>query len=244
MTKVKKILLCAAIATSLSPTVSAATNAVVSSNVTGLQLWLSTTEMLTYENGGYFTDFKFGGTATDLDEDGFIDAANLTLTGVVGFQANGFPVRLTYDLGSGRYILGAGVTFDSGTVQIDVYSTGEWSPYNSIDATLSNQPFLAAQPGHLLYSGYGYDQTTAGIVSGTLPGLWNGQIGGAGFNGAVHTTYLLGFMAGMFIEGTLSATVLDGSRLYFSPAEVPVPGGAWLFGSALVGLAGWRRRRA
>jgi hypothetical protein len=44
---------------------------------------------------------------------------------------------------------------------------------------------------------------------------------------------LFGNSAGLFLEGSVSA----------APSAVPVPAAAWLFGSALVGLAGIGRKR-
>jgi hypothetical protein len=77
-------------------------------------------------------------------------------------------------------------------------------------------------------------QTTAGLVvddlgNGTLGGLWDGTFFGAGFNSAALTSSLFGASDGIFLEGTVSA--------------VPVPAAAWLFGSALIGLAGIKRKK-
>lgn len=50
-----------------------------------------------------------------------------------------------------------------------------------------------------------------------------------------------GMNLNMVIDNTPSGT-LDGN-LYFSTSEVPIPAAAWLFGSALIGLAGIKRKK-
>lgn len=54
-------------------------------------------------------------------------------------------------------------------------------------------------------------------------------------------SYAAAGTAGMFIDGTFSDVVIDPPEEPVGP-PVPVPAAAWLFGSALIGLAGFKRR--
>lgn len=208
----------------------------VSSNITAVGLYLADSDLMTAEAPGYISGFGFGGTATDADNNGSIDSAALTLTGEQGFTANGLQIRLTYNLSNGNYAAGSGVTFTGGTIQIDVNTpTYGYVPYSTIDASVTNLPFLANQPGH--WSAQYPSQTTAGLLlaPGTtnLPGLWDQVANSATFNNGVSALTLLGQTSGMFLQGTMT----------LAAPEVPVPAAAWLFGSGLIGLAGAARKR-
>jgi len=251
----KRLLLVTAVAASLT-TAAHATTYDVSSNITGVQLYLGTTDIFSYNPGygppSYITGFKLGGTATDANDDGIIDSASLTLTGEAGFTASQ-PLKLIFNLGSGNFVAGSGTTFSSGTVQLDVYAdvnpddeSGypdfQWVPLSTTDASTTNLPFLAGQPGQLTTRDvYGniltQPNTTAGLqlAPGThaLPGLWDGQIGSEGVNSSLTVMNLLGSYAGIFMEGTIT----------LAPQAVPVPASVWLFGSALAGLVGAGRKR-
>lgn len=245
----KKLLLATAIAASAATGAHAATTYDVSSNVTGLQLWLGNLELLTSgDPAGYFTGVQFGGTAYDANDDGIIDSSNVTMVGEAGFTA-GPQIKLTFNLGSGNYVHPVGTTFTSGTVVVDTYVNVnygisetpdfQWVNFSTVDASTTNLPFLVGQPGHLAGGDPAYPNTTAGLLlapgTNALPGLWDGQIPGAGINSAVSSLTLLGNTAGMFLDGTITLTAQ-------APA-VPVPAAAWLFGSAMVGLAGVGRKR-
>jgi len=204
----------------------------VSSNITAVGLYLQDIDLMTSEAPGYITDFKFGGTATDADDNGSIDSSSLTLTGVQGFTVNSLPIRLTYNLSSGGYVAGTGVTFTGGDILIEVLTTEGYTPYGTIDASTTNLPFVANAAGHWadVYPG----QTTAGLLlapgTNPFPGLWD-QIPNSGtFNNGVAALTLLGQSSGMFLQGDITLAV-------------PVPGAAWLFGSAVLGLAGASRKR-
>lgn len=225
----------AALATTLPTDASAATYQ-ATSNITNIQLWLGQIEMMTDEAPGYFNNLQIGGAATDDDEDGYIDRANLTFTGLIGFTINALPVQLVFNLSSGNYTPGSGITFSSGYIQPETLTTSGWVPYGVLDASVTNIGFLANQPGYLV-SAFP-DRTTAGITRNALPGLWDGEIGGAGFNRAASVLTIWGQTIAFYLEGDIEAGALLG------PPEVPIPGAVWLFGSALTGLAGLRRRRA
>jgi hypothetical protein len=253
--KMKKLLLGTAIGIALTTTLSASVNAhpitsSVHSDITDVQLWLGSTNLMTREAPGYFNDLAFSGTVTDQNLDGYIDSANLQLNGVIGFRVNGLDARVNLGLTNGGYVQGSGIMFAGGDMQIDVYTTEGWIPYGVIDVSTTNMNFLAGQPGHMASYYYGEtDQTTAGIVRDTLPGLWDGVIGSASFNRAAGVWSVLGQSIGFYMQGTIEAyAVLDPqpgepSQLHFGPSEVPVPGAVWLFGSALAGLAGAARMR-
>jgi hypothetical protein len=241
----KKLLIATAIAASMVSGAHAATTYDVSSNITGVGLYLGDINMLDaeYEGGpaGYFTNFGFGGTAVDTNDDGVVDSSNLTLTGLVGINANGLNIRLTFGLNSGTYASGSGTTFTGGNILIDIQTTeGGFVNYGEVNAATTNLPFLAGQPGHWSAQAGNESQITTGLLlaPGTtaLPGLWD-QIANSGtFNNAVSALSLLGQDSGMFLAGDLTLTAQ-------STPEVPVPGAAWLFGSAVVGLAGASRKR-
>lgn len=235
----KKLLLATMIGTALATTLPAAAHAatfVVSSDITNMQLWVGQFNLMTEEAPGYFHDLQFGGTATDVDDDGYIDSTNLTFSGLIGFTINALPIQLVVNLSNGNYTQGSGITFSGGYIQPEVLTTSGWVPYGVIDASTTNVDFFANQPGHM--AGDVPGQATAGIVRNALPGLWNGQVGSAGFNRAVGLLTIYGQRTALYLQGNIETGVLLG------PAEIPVPSTAWMFGSALAGLAGWRRRRA
>jgi hypothetical protein len=220
----------------------AATTGGVTSNITSIQLWVGDVELLTHEAPGFFSNLAFGGTAQDLDDDGYIDSANLTFNGLVGFTINGLNIQLDFNLHNGGFVSGSGVTFQGGGIGVSIQTTSGWVPYGAIDASVDNLGFLANQPGHMAWDFP--DQTTAGIVRDTLPGLWDGDADSASFNRAAGSLVLLGQSVGFFMEGSIMAPNLEGvSAMRFGPPEVPVPAGAWLFGTSLLGLAGARRLR-
>jgi hypothetical protein len=230
----KKLLIATAVAASMATGAQAATLYDVSSNISAVGLYLADLDLMTSETPlGYITDFGFGGTALDSDDDGDIDSSALTLTGVQGFTVNALQIRLTYNLGSGSYVQGSGVTFTSGIIQIEALTTSGWQPYGVIDASATNLPFIGGVPGHWAASYPAQTTTGLQLVPGTtaLPGLWDQIAESATFNNGVSALTLLGQTSGFFLEGDITLTA------------VPVPGAAWLFGSAVLGLAGAARKR-
>lgn len=237
----KKSLLGIAVGTALAATLAldahAATYAYVSSDISNVQLWLGDMDAMTAEAQGTFTGLAFGGTAIDLDGDGYVDDANIYFGGLMNFTVNTINVRLTFNLYEGGFAPGSGIAFENGNVLIEVEDGSGWVPYGSIEASTTPIGFLANQPGAFP------DQTTAGIVRDALPGLWDGQPGSEGFNRAAGTFELLGQHVGFFMEGQINAWVMDAPAIAFGPPEVPVPAAVWLFGSALMGLIATSRRR-
>ena len=239
----KKLAIAAAVAASVSAGAQATTYN-ISSDVTGFAMFLGTNNVfnapLTTEPGnGYVSGVEFGGQVIDADDDGQIDAGgNVTFSGVAVFNA-GPDVRLTFSL-SGAYQTGAseGVLMNSGTVLIETNTGSGYTVYNTVDASVDNIAFLSSSnAGHL-------GQPTAGLTldpiapmaGGTvaLPGLWDGMLfGGKGLIGAgVSSVTLFGNSAGIYMEGDVLL------------APVPIPAAAWLFGSALIGLASIGRKRS
>ncbi|MEH6591250.1 MAG: VPLPA-CTERM sorting domain-containing protein [Halioglobus sp.] len=112
-----------------------------------------------------------------------------------------------------------------------------YNPFGApIDACVDNLAFVATIGGGVAVPGL---QNIAGLqlVPGVSdpPGLCDGGFGGTGFHDAVVALTVLGTSVGMFQAGTITLTEV---------AAVPVPAAAWLFGSALLGLAGVKRKRA
>lgn len=213
----------------------AATTYSVTSNITGVQWWLADYELLTGAPGGYFSDVRFSGTATDVDEDGVIDSSQLSMSGELGFVANDYIVKETFTLADGHYVAGVGTTFESGSIINETFQDGEWYAYGSYVADWDHLEMVAGEPGHNVGNSGAGSQITAGLqlAPGTtaLPGLWNGIVGGSGYNNAVTTFTFLGNNIGMYLQGTVTLT------------PVPLPAGIWLFGAGLVGLAGIKRKR-
>jgi hypothetical protein len=229
----KKILLAGMVAAACSGAANAITYE-VSSNITGVQWWLQNIELLTFEPGGHFSNIRFSGTATDVDGDGVIDSSQLSMSGELGFVANGLPLEETFALNDGHYVAGVGTTFTSGYIINDIWDGEGWQTYDSYDAYLENLGMVVGAPGHYIDSPGAGTHTTAGLLlaPGTtaLPGLWDGIVGSGSYNNGITTFWFLGQNIGMFLQGTVTLT------------PVPVPAGIWLFGSGLLGLAGMSRK--
>ncbi len=73
---------------------------------------------------------------------------------------------------------------------------------------------------------------------------YNGVTTNHKLNNGVFNFSTLGYTSGFYITGIGGGTSFRVSGMTVDPKapEVPVPAAAWLFGSALVGLAGMRRR--
>lgn len=217
-----------ALAAAVAATVSAGANAVaVDSNITGMQMTLGTTDLLAAP--GYVTSIAIGGDTV----------TGLTMTGDMTAFTAGTYVYIDMQLTDGirQGVNGAGGTiFTSGYIYISTSTDGgvTINPFDTVDASVTNLPFLAGDNGHIAPAP---TQTTAGLVIddagyGTLPGLWDLVFFGSGFNNAAGKLALFGNASGIFLEGEV-----------FAASAVPVPAAAWLFGSALLGLAGVGRKR-
>lgn len=214
------------LATAVAATLSTGANAVaVSGTVTAAQVTVAATDYMGHPNAS-FTGLAIGGDTV----------TGLTLTGdMIGYGA-GTYIAMSWNLTDGmrQGPNGTGGTiFQGGTLTLTTSTDGgvTYYPFTTIDASVSSIPFLAGQDGHYAPMP---TQTTAGLVVddagyGTLPGIWDLIFFGAGWNNAVGTMNIAGGTIGFFMEGSV--------------APVPVPAAAWLFGSALLGLAGMSRKR-
>ena len=224
----KKIMLAIVLAATAS---TGAHAVIVESNFSNEALWLGASNLLDgstlrFTSATASANFAVGGD-TDL---------GLTFTGVANFNLYAGPVvRLTLDLSDGvrQGVNGAGGTlFTAGTVTSEIYGSTGRVFFEVIDAAVKNIPFLSAQDGHIATCAVA--QCTAGLViddagSGSFTS-WNGVFYDPTWNNAI-VVFPIADTLGLFISGTVSAS------------SVPVPAAAWLFGSALVGLAGIRRSK-
>lgn len=214
------------LAAAIAATVSTGANAVaVSGTVTAMQWAQNTQDLLDHPNA------TFNGLAIGGDT-----VTGLTLTGDMIMYSAATYIAVSWNLTDGmrQGVNGAGGTlFEGGTIAFTTSTDGgaTYQPFFTWDASVTNIPFLSGQNGHLAPTP---TQTTAGLVVddlgyGTLPGLWDLNFFGAGWNNAAGIIVIGGNAAGLYMEGAI--------------APVPIPAAAWLFGSALLGLAGFRRGR-
>lgn len=227
-------------AASLMSGAHAATTYNVDSNITGAQLWVGDANIIAAAPGGYFSDLRIAGTAIDTDDDGAIDIAQLTMTGTIVGYASGLGLKQTFDLQDSRYIAGSGVVFEGGIILNEAKSDEAGVPdWESAEDNFypAYDPFLMLKglPGHYSAIYNSPPQQTAGLLlaPGTtaLPGLWDGVAGGAGYDSAAVVYQQFGVNLGLYLQGTMTV------------AAVPLPAGAWLFASGLIGLAGAGRKR-
>lgn len=219
----KKLMLATAIALSASTAYSAPTVYDVTSNIGLVQIYVDKYNLVENCPGDVPSALALGGTATDTDDDGRIEASNTTLTGTVCMEAAGVDIRLTFDLQAGTYDRDdPGTTFTDGTVEIEVNTTSMgWILYDTIDASISNIECIADRTGHMSTAFPADDtQITAGLLlnnrfgtavtTRNLPGQWPGPIvgtvNGAGYNDAVCVTTLLGNRAGLYLDGEVTLT--------------------------------------
>ena len=245
----KKLLIAAAIASTLASGAQATTYA-VSSDITGHALWLG------FGNTGSVAnqDLAIAGTADDTNDDGVIDSSDVNFTGQVQFNAAGVEVRVTFNLQDGNFVDGTGITYSAGNILVETDGGVPGDPFTlfdliDLDDDAADIPFIATTGGGAAVPG---PQNTAGVqlpniaalvglepaptpgsanVTEALGGLWDGAFGGTNFNNGAAAVTLLGNTAGMYLSGDIIV------------APVPVPAAAWLFGSALVGLAGIGRKK-
>ncbi|ARN73082.1 hypothetical protein [Oceanicoccus sagamiensis] len=183
-------------------------------------------------DGGYA--FNISGTVTYDDADGSVISNNLKFNGGVTVDVGGELAYAGFLNAGGDYVNGSGLTLNTGLFD----ATFGAYPEDMVDLTTTNLDFTVASfwdgfgfvnPGFILETGA---PITAGdIITLTMPGYTHES----GFNqiNTVGNVSLFGEEAGMGMGGTLTLEV----------AAVPVPAAAWLFGSAIVGLAGIGRKR-
>lgn len=233
----KKLALVAAIAATISVGANATTYT-ISSTLTDSQLILSSDDQIDEA-------IVFGGTIEINTTGGVGDAwtvagdqlgARVTLSGNQSI-ATGVTV-LNYFLDG--VSSSAGINFNSGTIDIEAGG----APYDVVDATVDNLHFDSAGTWQTLPIG-GIDMSGGTVEADetifiAFNGLWTGPQPLGYFDGpaaalqATGTATLFGNAALIYLEGGLTLTRV---------AAVPVPAAAWLFGSALLGLAGLSGRK-
>lgn len=209
----------------------------ISSTITGSQVLLSSDIELSNALvfGGTINIETLGGAGDSwvLDSDQTGSAA--TLTGTQSVQAGSATMGLNYNL-AGSSTAG-GILFDSGAIAIDANGT----PYDTVDASVSNLNFDSTGTWQTLSIG-GIDMSGGTVnADGTITIAFNGL-----WSGLLPLGYADSAVAASLASGEI--TVFGNSALYLLEGEltltaVPVSAAAWLFGSALIGLAGIRRKK-
>jgi len=245
----RKLVIAVAVATTVSASAQAAITYNVDSDITGAGLFLGLNNLVqpTFLDGspidvrlldGSPVSFSvaIGGTATDSNDDGIIDTTNLTFDGYMEFllSSDNKDIYVDFHLSSGG-ASAAGTLFTGGGIEVFQRSVpgGAYSLSGGIDATVTPLSFESS------ISGGHFGQPTAGVTIAapgvtSLPGVWNGIILNSleqFFRDGVTVIPVLDYTAAIYLGGTVTLTA------------VPVPAAAWLFGSALIGLVGLKRKK-
>lgn len=239
----KKTALAAAIAATVSIGAEAITYTISAS--------ISDSQVLIFSDPEWENNLVFGGTVNIDTHGGAGDAwsvaadqsgAAATLTGSQKVNANVPWDTLEYDL------VGAassdGILFNSGIVGAYYSQDGGNILHDTIDASVDNLHFDSNGTYQTLPIG-GIDMS-----GGTING--DGTISIA-FNGLWTGPQLLSFWdtpaavaqatSAMEIDSRLVLLNFDGELTLTAVSEVPIPAAAWLFGSALLGLVGLKRKK-
>lgn len=157
-------------------------------------------------------------TAADFSKYGFITSADAGYTSLLANQNTGTISSVLNALDQIKSLTGNNVGSNAANTAVT-----EASPFG---AKYYPGSFTTAQIG----TTFGID--TAGDIAGETLNLWN-----YGFGTSSSTKF----------ANLLGSITLAGNKLTFNAPtttpEVPVPGAAWLMGSALLGLGGVARRR-
>jgi hypothetical protein len=138
--------------------------------------------------------------------------------------------QLTIDINMSGTATNSGVLFTSGTICFTEVTACD---DRLIDISVDNADFRDGLTWGY-NSGLGL-QLGDGTQTGNYTIAQNGDIASVGTRyGAAGRILYLGFEGGVFLAGDLA---------FSEVASVPVPAAAWLFGSALIGLAGIGRKR-
>ena len=232
----KKLLLAATVASAVAVVAQAnAAQYTISSDITDVGI------NLTVDPGNYLP--KATGQTDSLEFSGDVDvtvtgssytinSGDIVLDGVTSLQAVGADVILTFIDAAGA-ATNNGTTLNSGVLDITAYGDN----FDTID--LATTPLNMTDSG--TYQGVNYTGLPLGSgvvnpdgsITIALLGL-PATPEGAALADAVVGAQLFGFDAAIFLGGTITLTPV---------AEIPIPAAAWLFGSALMGLAGVARKR-
>lgn len=243
----KKIALCSAVV--LASSVASVAQAAVyniSSNVTDNEVMLGISSNLP------------GPNPTDLSISGWVD---ITLDGVGGYTINSGEItwdgsitfnptpsnQTTVFFNNSTNAWADGVLFDGSTTGSISYST---------DGGAETVLDLAASPASALVGGgnaFGIPQAGLQLLGGTINGDGSITVGLCGTADAVgfadttpgvcDGTYVGDNVMNVTVLGNAANVYLAGDITLTEASAVPVPAAAWLFGSALLGLAGIGRKR-
>lgn len=157
-------------------------------------------------------------TGADFSKYGFITSADASYSSLLANQTSGVVANVLTSLNQIRTLTGntVGAYSDNNAVTESTPFGTKYYPSNFTTAQISGT--------------FGID--TAGDIGGETLNLWNF---GFGTTSGIKYTNLLGSV-------TLSGNKLTFNAPVVTP-EVPVPGAAWLMGSALLGLGSIARRR-
>lgn len=236
----KKLILAAAVTAALGATQASAALYTVSSNINQNGLTMDLTNYLPEIPGEPLT-LAFSGTV-DIDVSGSsytINGGNVFLNGQMTISQPE-DVILTFQNGTGT-VSNNGLLLTSG--YLDIVAAGV--PYDTVDFSVNNINMTNTATFNVS-CGFNCNQAVpltglplgTGTVNGDgsitvsllgLPGMPLADLNAVG--AAVAGVTLFGFPALQFMGGTIT----------FTP--VPVPAAAWLFGTALVGLASVARKR-
>ena len=217
-------------------------NRTASSNAGWVGAQSAVTQMDTHNNR--FMYFNLAGTATvDFD----ITATNTNGNGVLnpGYSIfSGFAPNLSHDGSpySGQTQFATWSPF-AGAPAGSSSSSSKWGEYRSnADFTLAND---SAQVSTLTYTGLSGSTGTGTTLHGqyTLgPGVYSLIVGGANTD---SLTTLLNAAIANNSSGTdyTTARLARTFNVAFSVTPVPLPAAAWLFGSGVVSLIAFARRR-
>ena len=178
--------------------------------------------------------FNISGTVEFDDATGEVLNQSLVFDGGLAIDTGLGGWYIGFQNASGSYVANEGLTLNSGYFDA---TAGGANPGDLADLSTDNLDFTKGgvvnaapafvNPGFVIDQGGALDGSPITI---TMPGFDTGF--GLGEN-ATGSLVLFGFAAETYMGGDLTLEV----------AAVPVPAAAWLFGSAIVGLAGIGRKR-
>jgi hypothetical protein len=161
-----------------------------------------------------------------INDGATITGGTITITGQQYMNPTGTPI--TIDMNMSGTATSSGVLFTSGSLCFTAILACD---EGDIDISVDNFSFLDGES-------WGYNtglglQLGDGTEAADYAAAQNGSIADLGnhLGGAAGAGTLLGNSFGIFMSGDLTM------------ANVPVPAAAWLFGSALIGLAGIKRKK-
>jgi hypothetical protein len=182
-----------------------------------------------YSGGAYNSSVDFAGLGTHLVVDGVTFQRN---TSVVGIGAPGYRGidwnPSGYFGATSQRLSGAGGS--GGTSTRNDFQFIFTAPVTAFGLDLTAYNGFASSGKASVYD-------TAGNLLNTLD--VTGSLAGT-FFGWENTNGI----GQVFFHGTPNANYLQFDNLGFGVAAVPVPGAVWLFGSAMAGFIGFRRRKA